>query len=193
VGYIRNYSTPSEGYRNNVNPIGSRSVTPLARHAVGSEPFCSGFQRFLYQADGWPRLKAPPASRILPWYSQSHLARLPERVNSSNGAIFWYGSAVQISPDIRTVRDVLNFQDGIDGQRKVVQYGISISNLTIIVLAVHPYNDIVKGNHDLSFTIPNYVEVGSTYTVYWMWNTTMMVGTRWLVSQEPEYTLIWLI
>lgn len=100
---------------------------------------------------------------------------------------------MQISPDIRTVRDVLNFQDGIDGQRKVVQYGISISNLTIIVLAVHPYNDIVKGNHDLSFTIPNYVEVGSTYTVYWMWNTTMMVGTRWLVSQEPEYTLIWLI
>lgn len=89
---------------------------------------------------------------------------------------------MQMSPDIRTFSDVLKFQDGIDGQRKVVQYIMSTSYLTTIVLAVHSYNDIAKGNYDLSFTIPSYVEVGSTYTVYWMWNTTMMVGTKWQVS-----------
>lgn len=51
-----------------------------------------------------------------------------------------------------------------------------------IVLAVHSYNDAVNDNYGPSFMIPGHVEVGSTYTVYWMWNTTITVNNNWLVS-----------
>ncbi|OJJ86334.1 uncharacterized protein ASPGLDRAFT_1214770 [Aspergillus glaucus CBS 516.65] len=152
-GYVRNYSLESATLHR----------TSLLDVTLPGQ-FCHGYQQLPVQSKGRPRLRASPGSILNP-RCLKHGPITSRQTNTEKGVISWYGTQEQWTPDSRTFSDVLNFQQGIGGQ----------------LLAVDsPYSD---GNtiSTSSFTIPPHIEVGSPYTVYWMWNTTEIVDHGWLV------------
>ena len=121
-----------------------------------------------------------PLSVLSPRYSINN-PMLSKNINAEKGIINWYWTKEQRSPYARKFSDILGFEQGIGGQRKVIFHVEITYYWHKEDLAVHSLCSDINIGSTLSFTVPPDVKVRSSYTVYWMWNTTEIADHEWLL------------
>ncbi|KAE8390143.1 hypothetical protein BDV23DRAFT_183836 [Aspergillus alliaceus] len=117
-----------------------------------SATFCRELEETSRQRQYLPRLKAPAGALVCPLYSFDTTDKI------QHGLVRWYGSPDSKASDKLSLADVLS-------------YGKDIKEL-----AVYPHRSTVNDQCSDSFRIPHDTKPASLYTIYWMWNTTQIVG-----------------
>ncbi|KAA8647906.1 uncharacterized protein ATNIH1004_006608 [Aspergillus tanneri] len=112
------------------------------------------FQRRFAQLISRTHLKqrAGHASKLTGIYNQATIFRRESNALKEKGIMSWYGTQEPRSPDTRTLSEVLEFQSGVGGD----------------FLVSYPYCG-GSGASVPMFKLPEGLQAGSLYTVYWLW------------------------
>lgn len=87
--------------------------------------FCSPFQGSQFQANGFPRLKASPGSRVIARYLENGHVSAPVSTNSIIGNLYWFGveGKSTTGEDNTTFGEVQSWKAAGGRGRRKIPYG----------------------------------------------------------------------
>lgn len=183
-GYIRNYQghiDSTSSYQVQLAKPGG----PLLPSADG--PACASFQQKLDFNPNplFPQLTAAPGDFIQGTYSDNGHVSLPPTPESESGIAYWYGSANGSTvPPLSEVIKWTKDGKGGDGNGRLLA---GPDNYDDGVCAEGNGSPIAQQRHappgpgilcKNSFSLPEDLPDGSTYTVYWVWDFSLHFGPK---------------
>jgi len=206
-GYPRGYISRSSASFN--DDMMTYRLPPLASGRTrvdGSDLLCSSTQRSANQTNNYPRLTAMPGAYVAIKYLENGHVTLPEnQPGKPNGAgtVYVFGTSEPSNSEL--LMDVLQWtRDGTGGNKRgsllTAQnfddgrcYQINDGNISIARQEQFP--NPVKGQPssvdeqwcETDVVIPINVAIGSTYTIYWVWQWPTVPGSPGLPDGKDEY------
>ncbi|KAG0127782.1 hypothetical protein HOY82DRAFT_60650, partial [Tuber indicum] len=177
LGYIRGYAgRNNEVDVHNTYQPGQRS-SPVCKPNSQSKPTTP--------LAGFPRLRAPPGAHILAHHTENGHVSRPEAPDAFSGYTYWYGTSKPSSS--HTLQNALDWtSDGRGGKGD----GRFLSRSTYDDgECAEPGNTAISKERGVgptgrmkpcvdNFTLPDDLDIGSTYSVYWVWDFSGHFGSR---------------
>jgi hypothetical protein len=171
-----------------------------------SDALCAPTQRYANQTENFPRLQASPGSYFAMKYLENGHVTLPQNTPGKpvgGGTVFVFGTSQP--SDNELLVDVLQWTSdgtGGDGRGRLLAaqnfddgrcYQINTGNISVSRQQEFP--NPVQGQPgtvneqwcETDVAIPSTVAVGSTYTVYWVWQWPTAPGTPGALEGKDEY------
>ncbi|RPA92532.1 hypothetical protein L873DRAFT_1709393, partial [Choiromyces venosus 120613-1] len=134
---------------------------------------------------GFPRLQAPPGAHILARHTENGHVSRAEAPDAFSGYTYWYGtSKPSTSHTLQNVLDWTSDGTGGKGDGRFLSRGTYDDGE-----CAEPGDTVISKERGIgpggqikscvdNFTLPGDLEIGSTYSVYWVWDFSGHFGSK---------------